>query len=402
MTARSGFDPWVTALALLASVLGLVAIFDAGYARSIALGQGLIPGEFRSQSIALAVALVAGTLAARVPASTWRRLAPLLFVLALGGLIAVKLWGVEVNGARRWVPVGPFRLQPSEFVKVATVLLLAAVYARSTALRRPRPRHWGEWMDFRFVPALSRLVPVAGVGAAVVLIEREPDLGTAAMVAAILFCMMILGGVRWRTLLLLAGAGAALLAVMVRLEPYRLERIVAHAERWHASRVDEIGYQTTQSEAAMATGGLWGVGLGAGRVKHVLPAATSDFVLATVAEETGLIGALVVVGVLAALALRLAWLATRSPTRFGRLVLAGTATWLGIQTAVNVLMANGTLPAIGIPLPFVSSGGSSLLALWVMIGTCQSALVAPRPATEESLALDRDRWRHRRARLSRA
>lgn len=180
-----------------------------------------------------------------------------------------------------------------------------------------------------------------------------------------------------------------------------MERITSHTARWSAKNVDDQSYQTVQSELAMATGGVLGVGVGAGRAKHVLPATTTDFIMATVAEEFGLVGALAVMAVLAGLVLRLLMLAQRTAAPFARLVLAGTACWLGIQSCVNIMMANGFLPAIGIPVPFLSSGGSSLVALWLVLGICNSVL-APSPAKEVGYAPRADRWRDRRTRLSRA
>src|SRR5262249_2869093 len=141
---------------------------------------------------------------------------------------------------------------------------------------------------------------------------------------------------------------------------------------------------------------------GAGRAKHVIPATTTDFIMATIGEEFGLLGSLVVIGLIATLVWRLFWLAQRANTKFAMLVLGGVGTWIAVQACTNVMMANGFLPAIGIPLPFISSGGSSLISLWLAMGLCQSVL-APVPVPGEAeLATGRDRWGHGRTRLSRA
>jgi cell division protein FtsW len=162
--------------------------------------------------------------------------------------------------------------------------------------------------------------------------------------------------------------------------------------------MDDLGYQTVQSEAGMAAGSLVGVGIGAGRAKHVMPAATTDFIMATISEETGLLGSLVVIGVIGLIVSRLWSLSRRSEDQFSSLVLGGTAAWIGIQTTVNVMMANGMLPAIGIPLPFISSGGSSLVALWAALGICQ--VVAPERVPVEARDEARtDGWRDRRTYL---
>jgi cell division protein FtsW len=256
-------------------------------------------------------------------------------------------------------------------------------------------------MDTVMVPKLRRCLPGLWVLLAVVLINKEPDLGTAAVIAATAFVMFVAGGVTRKTLfvgVLLAALGVG---AMIKQEPYRMERIANHASRWSDQNMDDTGYQTVQSEVAQASGGVLGVGIGAGRAKHVLPATTTDFIMATVGEEFGLLGSLVVVGLLGAFVLRLIVLAGRAETQFGALVLTGIAAWIGVQACTNIMMANGFLPAIGIPLPFISSGGSSLISLWLGIGLAQ-AVLAPLPAKEEELAPRRHRRWHRRARLSRA
>jgi cell division protein FtsW len=160
------------------------------------------------------------------------------------------------------------------------------------------------------------------------------------------------------------------------------------------------GYQTVVSETALARGGLFGVGIGNGIAKHKLPAPTTDFVLATVGEEFGLLGVLVVVGLLAVVTWRLFWLAARAPDTFSRLALVGMAVWIGIQTCTSVTMVNGTLPPIGIPLPFVSYGGSSLLALWMGVGISMSVARQQSQKKEvESPASGSYGWRDRRPRV---
>jgi cell division protein FtsW len=168
--------------------------------------------------------------------------------------------------------------------------------------------------------------------------------------------------------------------------------------------MDDTGYQTVQSEIALASGGPIGVGPGAGRAKQVLPAATTDFILATIGEEFGLFGVLLVLCVLGALVIRLFQLAANAPNRFAGMVLVGVGSWIGFQTILNVMMVNATLPAIGVPLPFISSGGSSLVSLWLGVGLCQAVLQpAPEPTAEveKKGAPNRNRWRNRRPRISR-
>lgn len=409
MSARTQprFDIWLFLIAALLTVVGLVFVFDAGYARSIASGLGLIPREFRGQLVYGAFGIVLGLVVWRIPLVGWKRLAIPIGVVSMASLILVKFIGTERNGAQRWIDIGPFDLQPSEFAKLAAVLFLALVLATywPTAPLKKRPRDTAEALDKIWLPKLGRAMLFAPVLVAVVLIEMEPDLGTAAVIGATAFLMMILAGVSRGSIVclaLLAVGGAVFLA---KQEPYRMERILTHTERWSEENVAGIGYQPVHSEAAMAQGGLTGVQLGNGRAKHVLPAATTDYILATIAEETGLIGSLAVLGLLGALVARLWVLARRAASRFGSLVLGGCACWIAVQSCTNVMMSNGTLPSIGIPLPFISSGGSSLIALWLAIGLCQAA-AAERPVQvreeEAEHAASHHRWRDRRARLSRA
>lgn len=399
------YDGPMLALAMIATIVGLVFIFDAGYARSLLLGNGAIPREFRTQLLFTPVALIAGLLASRIGAESWRKFSKLLWVATLLALVAPMIpgIGIERNGAHRWIGVGPLEMQPAEFAKIAAIVYLAGVFAGRPRWpsRTPRFKTRAQYFDSVVVPKLMRILPGLWVLLAVVLIEMEPDLGTAAVVAVTAFAMFIAGGASRKTLLvggLIAVIGVGVLIVQ---QPYRMDRIMVHRDRWSAKNLDDTAYQTVQSEMAMATGGVVGVGIGAGRAKHVLPAATTDFVTATVFEEFGLAGALIMIALMGAFAMRLLVLAPRAATPFGSLVLVGVASWIGIQSCVNIMMANGMLPAIGIPLPFVSSGGSSLVALWLAVGICQSML-APQVAKEGKVAAGRHRWRNRRTRLSRA
>lgn len=187
--------------------------------------------------------------------------------------------------------------------------------------------------------------------------------------------------------------------LMVTKEAYRMDRINNHVTRWDAGNVDDTGFQTCQSELAMASGAFTGVGFGNGRAKHILPATTTDFVMATVGEELGVLGPLLMLGLMGGVTWRIWRLAKLAETRFAKLVLVGTAWWFVVQACTNLMMANATLPAIGIPFPFISSGGSSLLSIWLAIAICQ-VVAAPSSAKEGAYASGRDRWGNGRARLS--
>jgi cell division protein FtsW len=384
------YDPVLFWLSLAATLLGMLFIFDAGYARALATDKGALPPEFRSQLIFVLPAIVISLLVTAIRPDAWKNSSKLWWVVTILALLAVEKFGKEMNGARRWIGAGPIMLQPAEFAKLSAVLYLAAYFAGRKLWPQAigRRKDFAHWLDTVAIPKLKRCLPMLWVMLGVFLIEKEPDLGTGAVVAATTFAMFFPGNVTKKSIIAavaLAGIGGA---VMIKKEPYRLERIVHHSQRWDPQNVDDETFQTVQSELAISSGGVFGVGIGNGRAKHVLPATTTDFIMATVGEETGLVGSLVTLSLIGGIVWRLFYQARRVTSRFSALVLYGVGSWFGIQTCVNVMMANGFLPAIGIPLPFISSGGSSLVALWLALGVCQSTL-APAPVEEEESEMRR-------------
>ncbi|MBI5707780.1 MAG: FtsW/RodA/SpoVE family cell cycle protein [Armatimonadetes bacterium] len=396
-------------LALCLTFVGLFFVFDAAYPRSIQRDLSILPREFLMQLLFTAVALAAGVFVAGRSPRTWLRASGFLWLLTVLALIAVEIPGIgyEMNGATRWIKLGPIPIQPAELAKVTLILYFAGVFANRKAWpdKIKRQKSFPLWMDNVGLPKLQRCMPGIWAVLALALIAMEPDLGTAAVLAVVGYLMCWTGGVSKKTMIVGTVAGLLMMLVAVKMEPYRMERIMNHFHRHEAALMDDIGFQSNQSELSMAGGGILGIGIGNGRAKHILPARTTDFIASTIAEETGFLGWLAVVGLLAALSLRLFLLAPKAPSKFGGLVLTGVGAWIAVQSVTNLLMANGTLPAIGIPLPFVSSGGSSLVALWVAIGMCQSALVpmpAPKKKQEEAVETGHHRWRDGRTRLSRA
>lgn len=387
-------------LAIAATVIGILFVFDAGYARSLRDHNSPFPRELWIQIASGIIGVWLATRLSKVKSQAWIRWSKIAWVVSFIGLLLclVPGIGVSMNGASRWikVPILP-QIQPAEFVKVTAVLYLAA----ALAFRKPWPKKVKRyesialWMDAVALPKLKRALPFLWVMVAVYLIEDEPDLGTAAVVAASAFVMLYVAGVSRKSLLWGTAIGVLGVGLMLKSEPYRIERFTSHGARWTAEHIDDSAFQTVQSETAMASGGIIGVGIGAGRAKQVLPATTTDFVGATIAEETGLIGSLAILALLSAISLRLLWLAMLVKERFAKLVLVGTGSWIGVQTCVNMMMANALLPPIGIPMPFISSGGSSLLALWIAIGVCQ-AVLKPQPVKEEEVETRDHRRRNRR------
>lgn len=400
------FDKPLLWLGLLASFGGLCFIFDAGYARSLRDGYGPIPREFVMQAAFLIVAIVAGIWISHSRIQSVFNQARWLWWATILALVAVMIPGIglELNGAHRWIKLGPVNFQPAEFAKLTVILYVALVLAnrKEWPAKIKRQRNWMYWADNVAIPKLKRLWPAGLIAAATLLIVEEPDLGTGAIVAVIAYVMFAFGGVTRKSMVIGTAAAAFCCFLAIKAEPYRVDRIVNHMNRWHAKNVDDTGFQTVQAELGIASGSWLGVGIGAGRTKHIIPAPTTDFLPATIAEEFGFLGWLAVTATLAAITIRLYQLANSAPTKFGRNVLVGLGTWIGVQSVVNLTMANGTLPAIGIPLPFFSSGGSSLIALWLGLGVAAVAMQKA-PAKEETAhAPHRNRWWYRRSRLSRA
>jgi len=370
--------------AIIATIFGVLAVWDAGYAGAAAMGL-LLPRQLISQSAFAVLGVACGLGISKLSPKVWPKWAGWSMVATLFLLVAVLFVGNTINGATRWFKIGPFSFQPSEIAKLTCILFLAAFLANHKPWKQPKIKNWAQRLDRVAWPKFKRAFPFIVVMAAVLLIEIEPDLATAMVIVAGSFLMLIVAGVSRKSLLTLAAMGGLVVLLLVIKEPYRLERITNHTSRWSESKIESIGFQTTQSETAMASGGLTGVGLGQGRAKHTLPEPTTDFILSTIAEEMGLIGSLFAIALLGAIAWRLYAQGIVRVDRFERLFLLGMACWISVQTVANVIMANGAVAAMGVPLPFFSAGGSSLLALWLGIGMSQSIIMSPNIKIEEGV-----------------
>jgi cell division protein FtsW len=273
--------------------------------------------------------------------------------MALMVLPLLPVIGIAVNGARRWFGYSWVRIQPSEIAKFVMI-----VFAADVLTRKANRVH--DWQQV--------LLPIMGVfGCFAILLMAEPNLGTTLVMATILLVMMFVGGVTWRPLATLTGlfVGAAVLfAVAV---PWRMRRLVSYTDPWNDP--SGIGLQSIQSRIGIATGGLHGVGLGGSRIKWwFLPEADTDFIFAIVGEELGLIGCVTVVALLVGLAFFGIRTAKRATDRFGLLLAVGLTSWIVLQAFVNIGAVVGALPITGVPLPFVSAGGSSLIFTMAGVG----------------------------------
>ena len=326
------------------------------------------------QAMWLAVGTIACVVVLRVDYHRWRRLAAPALVASgiLLVLVLVPGVGLQVNGASRWLGYGPLSLQPSELAKLTVLLFVADLLARRAA-----------WMD----DARLTLVPVTVVFLSIaVLVMAQPNLGTTLLLGAIVLSMLWVAGTPLIPLSTLAVAGAIGATGLALWAPYRRARVLAFLDPM--ADYQNGGYQNVQSLVGVASGGITGSGLGQSRAKWgFLPEAHTDFIFAIIGEELGLVGALVVVALFVALCILGARAALLAPDRFGMLIAAGVTVWFGVQAFVNIGAVIGILPITGVPLPFVSYGGSSLLFSMIGAGLLLNvARQAQPPETSRRLA----------------
>jgi cell division protein FtsW len=347
-------DPWlVLAVAGLIGI-GLVMVFNVSYFLSRS-NFGDPYAFFRKHLFSIALGSAVAVLTSRFGSETYRRLAYPMLVAAVVSLVLVLVPGIGSTrgGAQRWVALGPLSFQPSELAKVALVLYLAA------SLERKRER-----LD-DFVQGVLPHCVVVGTMALLLLIE--PDFGSTALVAVVLFAMLFVAGARPLHLALLGSAALPALYFLVRFEPYRWARLMAFLNY----DLDPLGmgFQLRQSLIAFGSGGVTGVGLGQSQQKmFFLPAAHTDFIFSVVGEELGLLGALLVLGLFAWIAARGLRIAAAHPDRFGSLLAFGLTLLLVVQGLLNVGVVLGCLPTKGLVLPFISYGGSAMLLTMAEVG----------------------------------
>jgi len=349
---RRGIESHVLILVTLSLVaFGLVMVYSATSAKAT-LGNS-DPGYYlKRQSLYALVGVIAMVVAARTPFSTWRRLSPMLVLASLTLLAAVLVLATPVNGARRWIGIGPIVFQPSEFAKVAVAVWAAAYLARKKA-----PQTLKE---------LARPIGLL-VGVFCLLLLLEPDLGTAIALVVMLAGMLLIAGTPPRVLgvglVLTTAAGVA----AIWAEPYRRSRLFAFVNPWHVA--EGAGYQLVQAMIGLGSGGVFGVGLGQGVLKaNYLPEAHTDMIFAVIGEELGLVGTTALIAAYLAFAyagLKIA-LTCRDP--FGKRLAVGLTVLVCGQALINLAAVMGLAPLTGIPLPFVSYGGSSLIVALASVG----------------------------------
>jgi rod shape determining protein RodA len=343
-----GIDPPLLIIILSLSMLGFAALFSASYE---------MPGRVASQVMHLSLALCAMWVTAQIAPQTLMRFAVPAYVIGIAFLIAVALFGDVVNGARRWLHVGVTRFQPSEMMKIAVPMMLAWYFHRREATLRLR--------DFAMA-AILLMVPFG-------LIVRQPDLGTASLVGAAGFYVIFFAGISWR---LLGGLAAlsivALFPLWGLLHDYQRRRVLTLLDPTQ----DPLGagYHIIQSTIAVGSGGISGKGWLNGTQAHLefIPERHTDFIFAVYSEEFGLIGNLVLLLLYILLIGRGLVIAANAATVFARLI-AGSMTLMFFTYAfVNMGMVSGILPVVGVPLPFLSYGGTALLTLFIGAGILMS------------------------------
>ena len=278
---------------------------------------------------------------------------PLLVIAILGLIAALSPLGFETKGSSRWLQFGPIRFTPSEFAKLAMVYFLA----RNMEINYDKIRNF----TYGIVPYVILLALVGG------LVMLQPDLGTAFVISGTVFFMLLVAGVRWSHLGILALGGIGAVVAAIALAPYRMERMMAFMNPWKYA--SDEGFQVIQSLYALGSGGLFGMGLGMGRQKFFyLPEPYNDFIFAIIGEELGFLGISLVLTLFVLFAWRGFRIAINAPDIFGSLLAAGITTMIIFQASINMGVVCGVLPVTGITLPFISYGGSSLLFTMMGVG----------------------------------
>lgn len=370
----------LSALGLLA--FGLVMVFSASSVRSaLALGDEF--AYLKRQALFAAAGVVLLMVLARIDLRWIRRSAVPLLAASILLLIAVLVIATPVNGAQRWLTFGPIGIQPSELTKVALALWLAAFLAR-----RPVPQTLRE--------LLSPVGVVVGVIVALVLLE--PDLGTAIVIGLIVGSILIVSGTPMRLLVLAGSVAAAVAFLSVWLEPWRRDRILSFLDPW--ADPEGAGFQSVQALIAIGSGGLFGNGLGESVQKvYYLPESSTDMIFAVVAEELGLLGALALIVLYAVFVWAGFMIAMRTADPFAKRLAVALTTLVGSQAMLNLASVMGIAPLTGLPLPFVSYGGSHLIVALAAVGILLN--IAQDRARHAASVPDRGRG-NRRPRAARA
>ncbi|MFH2105252.1 MAG: putative lipid II flippase FtsW [Parcubacteria group bacterium] len=318
--------------------------------------------------------LLAMIITSRINYRFWKKFAAILLGVTLVLLLAVFIPGIglEYGGARRWISLGAATMQPTEIVKLTFILYLATWLEK----RQKGIRDW----KFGFLP----FVTVLGIIGSLIMLQ--PDLGTMSVIIVSAIAVYFIAGARWRHLATIGGAGIVLFWIMIKAAPYRMARFTVFLN----PELDPqgIGYQINQALLAVGSGGLFGRGLGKSIQKYnYLPEATGDSIFAVMAEELGFIRILFLIGVFVFLAVRGFMVAKKAPDIFGKLVAVGITSWIAFQAFINIAAMVALVPLTGIPLPFISYGGTALLFTLAAVGILIN--ISQYTKTAQGLSVDR-------------
>ncbi|MGC8784538.1 MAG: FtsW/RodA/SpoVE family cell cycle protein [Armatimonadota bacterium] len=361
-------DDKLLAWAVLALVVvGLIVVYDASFPSS-----GF--WQIIKQSAWALVGLFAYMVGRRLSLITLYRWVPALAIVTLMMMLATyhSPLGIERGGAHRWLrlgQIGPVEitLQPAEFGKIVLIMLLARLLCHSNLVSACKP------IQDRPLPWLLAILSVLVASGVVVGVQK--DLGTALVFVGIGVAMLFIAGLPFRWVATLVAVLTIAGVLLIFHEQYRWQRVVAFTQPF--AYMNTIGYQLAHSLMGIGTGGVWGAGLGLGRAKEFLPAAETDFVFATVAEETGALGSTAIIALLVLVLWRMFLIAHKTQTMFLLLLVSGTGTMIALQSLLNLYVVTGSVPTTGVPLPFISYGGSSLVSLLFSIGLAQKAASDP-------------------------
>jgi cell division protein FtsW len=350
-----GFDQALVFVTMTLLLWGLVMVYSASVAMPDNPRFARLDNThyLLRHAFSLLVGLVVAVLAFQVPMSTWEKLAPWLFIAALALLVLVLIpfIGREVNGARRWIPLGLFNFQPSELAKFAVLMYASDYMVRKMEVKE----HF-----FRAVLPMGVALGVVGL-----LLLAEPDMGAFLVIVVIAMGILFLGGVNARMFFFIAAIAVLAFAIMIWTSEWRRERIFAYLDPWSPTNALRKGYQLSHALIAFGRGEFTGVGLGGSIEKlHWLPEAHTDFLLAVIGEEFGLVGVLLVIGLFLWMTRRIMHIGRQAIAMdrlFAGLVAQGVGLWIGFQALINVGVNLGALPTKGLTLPLMSYGGSAIM-----------------------------------------
>ncbi|GGP15806.1 putative lipid II flippase FtsW [Oceanobacillus neutriphilus] len=348
------FDFTLMIAPILLAGFGVVMVYSASMV--VAVVDGFNSNYYLiRQSIFFIIALIGFAVISFLPYQLYQRLMKIIIISCIVLLVAVLFFGDTVNNARSWFRFGPFSLQPAEVAKLGLIIYLSAIYSKKQA--------YLDQFSKGVLPPLIITAVVLG------LIVGQPDIGTASIIFLMACSVIFASGIKWRHLFLLVFTGLILLAFAIpnMVTEERLSRFTGAYQPFNSP--DLNGYQLIQSYVAIGNGGLTGEGLGQSIQKlGFLVEGHTDFIMAIIAEELGFVGVAIVLGLLAAIVFRGLYISRQCQDSFGSLLALGIASMVGIQTFINLGAISGVLPITGVPLPFISYGGSSLLFMMIAMG----------------------------------